>query len=148
MPIQIEAMTSDAEQIEPRAFLHLKDFDAGAGASLDQDFQFAVLGGTGESKVSGLFITHAQNRDLIGNGNLRLLARAEQIVSVAIVESHDAVRLGHVMVVDGVQEAAQLTLVVTGAFEPGGDARFEVRHRADRRLAQAARRDVPEPGEC
>src|SRR5712691_5789206 len=67
MAIQIETVTGHAEEIESRAFLHIKDFDAGAGGSLDQYFQFVVFGRTGESKVSRLFITDAQHRNLTRN---------------------------------------------------------------------------------
>src|SRR5258708_1286305 len=49
------------------ACLHIEHLNAGASGSLDQDFQFAVFGRAGESKVSGLLIAHVQDRDLTRN---------------------------------------------------------------------------------
>ena len=87
MAIQIETVTGHGEQIKSLAFLHIEDFEAGASASLDQYLQFAIFRRAGESEVSGLFIRHAQHRDLTRNESdaVRLLcAHRQQIKRTSI----------------------------------------------------------------
>lgn len=67
MSIEIKPVTGYAQQIDAVALFHVKERDTCAGGSLDEDFQFAIFGRAGESKVNGLFTVHSEHGNLARN---------------------------------------------------------------------------------